>query len=410
MTDPLVGKHVILGVTGSIAAYKAADLASKLTQAGAHVDVLLTESATKFVSSLTFRSLTHRTVVTDLFDADSPEAIEHVAIARRADALLVAPATANTIAKLALGLADDVLTTTVLAVTAPVIVAPAMDAGMWEHPTVQQNTETLLGRGVHIAGPGAGRLASGLMGHGRMLEPAELVERLRWALAQGGDLQGRHVVVTAGGTQEPIDPVRVVTNRSSGKMGYAVAEAARDRGADVTLVTATANLPTPFGVTFHRVSTVADMRSAVLDACATADALVMAAAVSDYKPANVAPQKIKKDGDEANGGISLEMEKTNDFFLEVPEGVLRIGFAAETEDLIENARYKLASKSMALIVANDVTKEGSGFEVDTNQVTIIGADGVTNELPLLTKYQVGDKILDRVVTLLVERDSQAMSH
>ena len=405
MPDPLVGKHVILGVTGSIAAYKAADLASKLTQAGAKVDVLLTESATKFVSPLTFRSLTHRAVVTDLFDADSPEAIEHVAIARRADALLVAPATANTMAKLALGLADDILTTTALAVTAPVILAPAMDAGMWDHPTVQQNAETLSGRGVHIAGPGAGRLASGLMGSGRMLEPAELVEHLRWVLARAGDLEGRHVVVTAGGTQEPIDPVRVVTNRSSGKMGYAVAQAARDRGAHVTLVTATSNLPTPYGVRANRVTTVADMRSAVLDACASADALVMAAAVSDYRPANVAPQKIKKVGAGTNDGISLDMEKTNDFFLEVPEGVLRIGFAAETEDLIENARHKLAAKSMALIVANDVTKEGSGFEVDTNQVTIIGADGVTEELPLLTKYAVGDKILDRVVTLLGERDS-----
>ena len=260
MPDPLVGKHVVLGVTGSIAAYKAADLASKLTQAGAHVDVLLTESAAKFVSALTFRSLTHRAVVTDLFDPDSPEAIEHVALAKRADAFLVAPATANTIAKLALGLADDPVSTTALAVTAPVVVAPAMDAGMWEHPTVQQNVATLVSRGVHIAGPGAGRLASGLTGYGRMLEPLELVERLRWVLAQGGDLQGRRIVVTAGGTQEPIDPVRVVTNRSSGKMGYAVAQAARDRGAEVTLVTATSALPTPHGVAAVRVSTVADMR------------------------------------------------------------------------------------------------------------------------------------------------------
>ena len=404
MPDPLVGKHVILGVTGSIAAYKAADLASKLTQAGAHVDVLLTESATKFVTPLTFRSLTHRAVVTDLFDADSPEAIEHVALARRADALLVAPATANTMAKLALGLADDVLTTTALAVTAPVVVAPAMDAGMWEHPTVQQNAATLRDRGVHIAGPGSGRLASGLIGHGRMLEPAELVEHLRWVLAQCGDLNGRRIVVSAGGTQEPIDPVRVVTNRSSGKMGYAIAQAARDRGADVTLVTATSHLPTPYGVTTARVTTVADMRAAVLDACSNADALVMAAAVSDYRPAAVADHKIKKLGAEANSGITLEMEKTGDFFMEVPEGVLRVGFAAETEDLLENARYKLQAKSMALIVANDVTKEGSGFEVDTNQVTIIGADGVTDELPLLTKYEAGDKILDRVVPLLTKRD------
>ena len=403
MPDPLVGKHVVLGVTGSIAAYKAADLASKLTQAGALVDVLLTESAAKFVSVLTFRSLTHRAVVTDLFDPDSPEAIEHVALAKRADAFLVAPATANTIAKLAVGIADDPVSTTALAVTAPVVVAPAMDAGMWEHPTVQQNTATLAGRGAHIAGPGAGRLASGLTGYGRMLEPPELVERLRWVLAQGGDLQGRRIVVTAGGTQEPIDPVRVVTNRSSGKMGYAVAQAARDRGAEVTLVTATSALPTPHGVIAKRVGTVADMRHAVLEACSGADALVMAAAVSDYRPAAVADHKLKKLGADANDGLVLEMEKTNDFFLEAPEGVLRIGFAAETEDLIENARHKLQAKSMALIVANDVTKEGSGFEVDTNQVTIIGVDGVTDELPLLSKYEVGDKILDRVIPLLAKR-------
>lgn len=403
MSDPLIGKHVILGVTGSIAAYKAADLASKLTQAGAHVDILLTENGAQFVTPLTFRSLTHRPVVTGLFEPDSPEAIEHVTVARRADAMLIAPATANVIAKLAHGLADDVVTTTALAVTAPVIVAPAMDAGMWDHPAVQQNVEILRSRRVTIAGPGAGRLASGLIGQGRMLEPGELVERLRWTLAQGGDLSGRRIVVTAGGTQEPIDPVRVVTNRSSGKMGYAVAQAARDRGAIVTLVTTTSHLAVPFGVTTRRVSTVADMRSAVLEACADADAVVMAAAVSDYRPASVAPNKIKKLGGEAGQGLTLEMEKTDDFFLEIPEGVLRVGFAAETEDLLENARHKLAAKSMSLIVANDVTKEGSGFEVDTNQVTILGADGVTSELPLLTKYEVGDKILNHVVTLLTQR-------
>ena len=404
MPDPLVGKHVLLGVTGSIAAYKAADLASKLTQAGAQVDVLLTESATKFVTPLTFRSLTHRAVVTDLFDADSPEAIEHVALARRADVLLIAPATANTLAKLALGLADDVLTTTALAVTAPVVVAPAMDAGMWEHPTVQQNAATLSNRGVLLAGPAAGRLASGLMGHGRMLEPADLVERVRWVLAQGEDLHGRKIVVTAGGTQEPIDPVRVVTNRSSGKMGHAVAQAARDRGAEVTLVTTTSQLPVPFGVTAKRVLTVADMRRAVLDACACADALIMAAAVSDYRPAQAASQKIKKSATGSDGdGLTLDLVKNPDFFLEVPKDVLRVGFAAETEDLIPNARQKLHAKSMALIVANDVTKEGSGFETDTNQVTLIDANDVTTELPLLSKYDVGDKILDSVVSLLTTR-------
>ena len=404
MPNPLEGKTVLLGVTGSIAAYKAADLASKLTQAGAQVDVILTESATQFVTPLTFRSLTHRPVVTNLFDLESEEAIEHVALAQRADILAVAPATAHTLAKLALGLADDALTTAALATAATLMVAPAMDAHMWEHPTVQENIATLIARGAHIAGPASGRLASGLVGIGRMLEPEALMGHIRWVLGQGGNLQGRKIVVTAGGTQEPIDPVRVVTNHSSGKMGYAVAEAARDRGADVTLVTAPTSLVTPIGVTQYNVKTVAEMRGSVLDACAGADALVMAAAVSDYRSAHTADQKIKKGG--ADKRLILDLVKNPDFFLEVPEGVLRIGFAAETENLIPNARAKLEAKGLSLIVANDITQEGSGFGTDTNQVTFIDQSGTVEALPLLTKYEVGHRILDRVVELLRERNGR----
>ncbi len=398
MANPLEGKTVLLGVTGSIAAYKAADLASKLTQAGALVDIILTQNATQFVTPLTFRSLTHRPVMTNLYDLDSDEAIEHVALAQRADILIVAPATAHTIAKLALGLADDALTTVALATAAPLLVAPAMDAHMWEHPTVQEHIVTLASRGAHIAGPASGRLASGLIGHGRMLEPEALVGHIKRYLGQAGDLSGRKIVVTAGGTQEPIDLVRVVTNHSTGKMGYAIAEAARDRGANVTLVTATTHLVTPIGVTVNNVTSVADMRTAVLDSCVGADALVMAAAVSDYRPSQVAEQKIKKSG--ADDGLTLEMVKNPDFFIEVPAGVLRIGFADETENLIENARDKVNSKGLSLIVANDVTKEGSGFGTDTNQVTLINAKGEAEELPLLSKYEVGHHILDRIVGLL----------
>jgi phosphopantothenoylcysteine decarboxylase/phosphopantothenate--cysteine ligase len=398
MANPLQGKTILLGVTGSIAAYKAADLASKLTQAGAQVDTILTENATQFVAPLTFRSLTHRPVMTSLFDLDSEEAIEHVALAQRADILVVAPATAHALAKLALGLADDALTTTALATAAPLLVAPAMDAHMWEHPTVQEHIATLKARGAHIAGPASGRLASGIVGHGRMLEPEALVGHIRWVLGQSGDLKGRKIVVTAGGTQEPIDPVRVVTNHSSGKMGYAIAEAARDRGADVTLITAPTSLTHPIGVTSINVTTVAEMRTAVLDACAGANALVMAAAVSDYRLAQIASQKIKKGG--SDQALTLDLVKNPDFFLEIPTGVLRVGFAAETENLIANARAKVTAKNLSLIVANDVTKEGSGFGTDTNQVTFIDQAGSVDELPLLSKYDVGQRILDRIVEML----------
>ncbi|MBI4282598.1 MAG: bifunctional phosphopantothenoylcysteine decarboxylase/phosphopantothenate--cysteine ligase CoaBC [Chloroflexi bacterium] len=398
MLSPLSGSKVVLGVTGSIACYKAADLASKLTQEGAQVDVILTQGATNFITPLTFRSLTHRPVITDLFDVQSELALSHVALAQRADVILVAPATANVIAKLAHGLADDALTATILASTAPVAVAPAMDSQMFENPATQENLGKLRERGVFIIGPAEGRLASGLVGKGRLVEVPEIVDTLCAILGQKGDLAGRSVVVSAGGTQEPIDPVRVITNRSSGKMGYAVARAARDRGARVTLVAAPTSIPDPAMVETRHVTTVAEMREAVLSACVGADALIMAAAVSDYRPARVASQKIKKEAEDE--GLVLHMVKNADFFLEVPEGVLRVGFAAESEDLLANASKKLKEKRLALIVANDITASDSGFNVDTNRVTILDSDGGVEELPLMTKYEVGHRILDRVEKLL----------
>ena len=399
MNSPLVDARVVLGVTGSIACYKAADLASKLMQEGARVDVVLTRGASNFVTPLTFRSLTHRPVITDLFDADSEQAVNHVAMAHEADVVLVAPATAHVLAKLAHGLADDALTTTALASAAPLVVAPAMDGYMFDNPATQENLETLRRRGATIIGPESGHLASGMRGMGRMSEPAHIVDSLKVVLGRRGDMAGRAIVVSAGGTQEPIDPVRVITNHSSGKMGYAIAQAARDRGARVTLVTAPTSLPDPAGVELRRVMTVAEMREAVLAACAGADALIMAAAVSDYRPAEVASQKIKK-GDAEQDGLVLRLVKNDDFFLEVPEGVLRVGFAAESEDLLDNARVKLESKGLALIAANDITEEDSGFNVDTNRVVIIGRDGTEEALPLLTKYEVGHRLLDRVMEAL----------
>ena len=398
MINPLSGSKVILGVTGSIACYKAADLASKLTQEGAQVDVILTQGASNFITPLTFRSLTHRPVITDLFDVDLEQAVAHVAMAHSADVIVVAPATAHFIAKMAHGLADDALTTTILASSSPVAVAPAMDGYMFDNPATQENLGKLRERGVTIIGPAEGHLASGLMGMGRLVEVPQIVDMIRAVLGMQGDMAGRAVVVSAGGTQEPIDPARVITNRSSGKMGYAVAEAARDRGARVTLVTAPTSLPDPAGVEMKHVTTVAEMREAVLSACVGADALIMAAAVSDYRPAQVAFQKMKKDEDSEEMVLHLVMNA--DFFLEVPEGVLRVGFAAETEDLLANARKKITAKGLALIAANDITAPDSGFNVDTNRVTILDRDGGMDELPLLSKYDVGHRILDRVVKLL----------
>ena len=358
--DAIAGKHIVLGVSGSIACYKAADIASKLMQAGALVDVVLTRAAQEFVTPLTFRSLTHRTVITDIFDAQSEDPLEHVEVARRADAVVIAPATAHVMAKLAHGLADDALSTIVLATTAPVLVAPAMEHHMWTNAATQANVAALRERGVMFAGPNEGRLASGAVGSGRLVETADILDALGGILAKDQDLLGRHIVVSAGGTQEPIDPVRVVTNRSSGKQGYAFAEAARDRGARVTLVSA-AGLANPAGVNVVKVETARQMLAAVSDALRDeADALVMAAAVADWEPVVSAGQKMKKVA--GQDILTIDMKKTPDILAEV--GALpgiKVGFAAETEDLLNNARDKLERKNLDMIVANDVSATDAGF-------------------------------------------------
>ena len=398
MRTALEGKNIVLGVTGSIAAYKALDAASKLTQAGALVDVILTASAEKFITRLSFQSITHRQVYSDLFDSSSDLAIHHVALAERADLIAIYPATANTLAKLAHGIADDTLCTTVLASRAPLLVAPAMDGYMYNNPATQANINLLEQRDIHIIGPSSGHLASGLTGTGRLVEPTALIEEIKVILGRQGDLTHLSIVVSAGGTQEPIDPVRVITNHSSGKMGYAIAEAARDRGAKVTLVTASKGIPDPSVHAVTKVTTVDEMRNAVLAACEDANVVIMAAAISDYTPVTVATQKIKKDTE--SDRMSIEVRKTNDFFLEIPPQVLRVGFAAESENLVTNAAEKLERKGMALIVANDITAADSGFNVDTNRVTFVDKTGMSEELPLLTKYEVGHKILDKVQSLL----------
>ena len=396
MSGPLTGKHVVLGVTGSIACYKAVDLASKLAQAGALVDTILSYGATQFLTPLAFRSITHRGVVTDTFDPNSQFANEHVALAQQADIIVVAPATVHCIAKLALGLADDPLTTTVIATTAPLLVAPAMDANMFDHPATQENLAKLRARGVTIAGPASGRLGSGLMGMGRLLETPELLGHISATLGRNGDLAGRTIVVSAGGTQEPIDPVRVVTNNSSGKMGYALAEAARDRGANAILVTAPTNLPDPPLVKVMPVQTAQQMCDAVLSQLEGADALIMSAAVADYRPVAPAEQKIKKSSQD----LSLELTRTTDI-LEAAQGdFVKVGFSAETENLVANATDKVRRKSLDLIVANDITDPDSGFGRDTNRVVLIDRELRVEELPLMSKYEVSNRILDRIVTLL----------
>jgi phosphopantothenoylcysteine decarboxylase/phosphopantothenate--cysteine ligase len=395
MPGALENKNIVLGVTGSIACYKALDLASKLVQAGATVDTIMSYGATQFVTPLAFRSITHREVVTDGFDQSSEFSNQHVALAQRADMVAIAPATVHCIAKLALGLADDPLTTTVIATQAPLLVAPAMDANMFHHPATQENLAKLQGRGVVIAGPARGRLASGLTGTGRLLEPLELLGYIAATLGKNSDLSGRTIVISAGGTLEPIDPVRVITNHSSGKMGYALAEAARDRGASVVLVAAPTSLPDPALVQVVRVNTAQEMCDAVLSQVKGADALIMAAAVADYRPAAEAPQKIKKSAAE----MSIPLVKTTDILESAHGDFVKVGFSAESQDLIKNAGVKVQAKGLDLIVANDITEPDSGFGVDTNRVSLIDRELHLEQLPLLSKYEVGNRILDRVRSL-----------
>ena len=398
MTYSLQGKNIALGVTGSIACYKAVDLASKLVQLGADVDVLMTDAALQFLTPLTFAAITHRPVVTSMFDPESELSINHVAAAERADLVAVVPATANSLAKIAHGRADDPVSATILATRAPVLVAPAMDANMFDNAATQANVRLLEERGVYIAGPAEGRMASGLIGKGRLLEPSELVGHIRILLGRDGDLTGRKIVVSAGGTREAIDPVRVIANHSSGKMGYAIAEAARDRGAQAVIVSAPTTLPDPTGVKVVKVNSALEMGHALDIECVGADSVIMAAAVADWRVAEVADQKVKKSGADA---WTIDLVKNPDLIAGIhADGLVKVGFAAESEDLIENARAKIQSKGLHFIVANDITASDAGFAVDDNRVIILDREGSIERLPLMSKYDVGVEILDRVKPLL----------
>lgn len=399
----LKGTRILLGVSGSIAAYKAVSLASLLTKAEAKVDVIMTRAATEFVSPLTFRSVTGRRAYTEADLWGENAHVLHVELAREAEIYVVAPATANTIAKLAHGEADTLLSLAALGIDCPLVIAPAMDAGMYQHPAVQDNVAVLVDRGAHIAGPVEGRMASGLEGVGRLVEPEELVGHIRMALGQDGPLADHHVVVTAGGTQEALDPVRALTNRSTGKQGFALAQAAVDRGARVTLITGPTHLATPVGVERIEVRSAQDMHEAVLRRLEDADILVMAAAVADFRPGAAAREKIKK----AAGVPTLELEATVDILKEIGQQrgetgrpAVLVGFAAESEALEANARRKLQEKGLDLIVANDITAADSGFGAETNRVTIIDVEGSLQSLPLLTKMEVAERVLERVEDLL----------
>lgn len=403
MADHLMaGRHVLLGVTGGIAAYKAADLCSKLVQAGAVVDVIMTDAAARFVAPLTFSALSGRPVRMDMWAEPGGEPLPHVQMAAAADLVIVAPLSANTLAKLALGLADNLLAATLLATRAPLVLAPAMESHMWEHPATQGHAATLRERGAILVGPAVGRLASGAQGAGRMVEPAEIVSTARAVLAQHGALAGCYVLVTAGGTQEPVDPVRFLTNASSGKMGVALAQAAFDMGASVTLVHAPMTVAVPYGVESVPVRTAVQMRDAVLERLPETDLLIGAAAVADYRPADVALHKIKKGQD-----LSLKLIRNPDILAEVAArraqtGLPRfvIGFAAETEDLLINAAAKLKSKNLDLIVANDVSQPDSGFNADDNRVTLIYPDGRQEPLPMLSKAEVAQRVLAAALRLV----------
>ena len=402
-TSLMDGKRIVLGVTGSIAAYKAVDLASKLAQSGATVETVLTEDATRFVSPLSFQSVTGQPAYTDSDLWGAQAHVLHVGLARRADILVIAPLTAQTLAKLAHGLADNLLSLAALAATCPLLLAPAMDAGMFAHPATQANLARLEEREAVVVGPEAGHLASGLVARGRMTEPSDILGHIRHTLSRGGPLQGRRLVVTAGGTHEQLDPIRFLTNRSTGKQGLALAQAALDLGADVTLIAAPVALPIPIGIEQIPVLTAAEMADAVLAASKNADALLMAAAVADFRPSQISDQKVKKEG----GLASLALEPTTDILAavasqrqETGQPRVVVGFAAETEHLLENATAKVQAKSLDLIVANDVSAADSGFGVDTNRVILLDAWGDSEPLPLMSKMAVAERVLDRVIKLL----------
>ena len=397
MSDPIVGKNITLCVTGSIACYKSIDIASKLVQAGAQVEVVMTENATKFLNPIIFSGITHKPVVTSLFDPQSELSMDHVALAKRSDIIIVAPATANIIAEAAHGFTNNAVSATLLASNAPVMFAPAMDANMYDNNATQENVQKLKSRGITIIGPVSGRLASGLSGTGRMAGTSEIIDYARIVLGQNGDLSNKKLVVTAGGTQEPIDPVRVITNRSSGKMGFRIAEAARDRGADVHLIAGPSSLKRPTGITFIPVTTATEMGEATAKACNDADILIMAAAVSDWRPAKTSEQKLKKGSTET---WTLDMARNSDIVASMRNDLIKIAFAAETENVIENAHSKLISKGVDMVIANDVTAEPNVFGSDNNSVTILEKDGTVTELGSSSKYDIGHSILDKITPLI----------
>lgn len=394
----LEGKKILLGVTGGIAAYKAVDIVSRLRKAGAEVRVVMTREATEFVTELTFREISGNPVTVDMWAPIQHWNVAHIALADWADAVLVAPATANILAKAALGVADDMLTTTLLASTSPLFFAPAMNCNMYAHPAVQKNIETLTARGAHIIAPETGKLACGAEGPGRLAEPPQIVAILDDFFARGGQLSGVKVLVTAAGTIEPIDPVRYIGNRSSGKMGYALAEEAVARGADVVLVSGPSALSAPKGLkTFISVETAQEMREAVLREAEESRIVIKAAAVADYHPKTVAAHKIKKNDEE----LSITLEKNPDILKELGQrkkkGQILVGFAAETQNLLQYAQEKIEKKNLDFIVANDVTKPGAGFNTATNIVKLLSRDGAVKEMPLMTKREIAKCIFDYIL-------------
>lgn len=397
----LKDRRVILGVTGGIAAYKAATVASLLVQAHAHVDVVMTEAARRFVQPLTFSAITHAPVQDDLFAAWTVETGGHVSLAAKADVLLVAPATAASIARLALGLSDDLLGLIALSTTAPLVVAPAMEDHMYHHPATQEHLATLSARGARIVGPERGRLASGATGDGRLAEPDTIVGALRQVLGRDGPLVGKRIVVTAGGTRESLDPVRYLGNRSSGQMGYTLAQAAIDLGADVTLITAPTALTPPVGADVERVESAAEMQAAVRAAVASTDALVMAAAVADFRPEIVSERKIKKES--SGSGIELRLARTDDILASIDApGLVTVGFAAETDDLLSNANLKLTAKRLSMIVANEARATIGAAD---SEATLLFPDRAPLPLPRMPKTELADVIMRQVASLLADERS-----
>ena len=400
----LASRRIVLGVTGGIAAYKAVDVCRRLVDAGAHVVPIMTEGARHFIGETTLSALASEKVQTSLWDESSP--IPHTRLGQDNDLIVVAPATARLISAYAHGYSDDLLTATLIATRAPVVICPAMHTEMWEHPAVQDNLALLASRGGIIVPPGEGRLAGGAIGTGRLAEPADIVAAIEQALSANDDLAGVRVLVTAGGTREAIDPVRVITNRSSGKQGYAIAAEALSRGAKVTLVT-TASLPAPVGVDVVEVVSAAEMEAAVMPRADAHDVIVMAAAVADFRPATIADHKIKKDEIGAQGEPRIVLEPTHDFLVDLGQrkalGQVIVGFAAETTNVVENARGKLQRKNLDLIVANDVSADGVGFEHDTNAVTILSATSDDISIGLTDKRAVAKAVLDAVVALRSDR-------